>query len=203
MKKTIFIIIVLLFIGKSVVLAQHIKIDNGILFSSYDNSKNLPILYDKVRTYSVNLGADYFEKKWFYLSSQVGYTKLGGKEENPFLADELKHVKESKNYLHMNTTFRAFKEISGLKIFVGLGPYLNILTGSKKFQSSIYHDFYDLKTYAGGKGEVGITHDINKFRIGLIGTYMLNLTPVASSVALDLRNNNFGAVVSIGYLLTK
>lgn len=203
MKKIISLLILILIFQKSVVYSQHIKVDNGILFSSYDNSKNLPILYDKVATYSVSLGADYLEKKWYYLSSQIGYTKLGGKEENPFLADNFKKVKQTKNYVHLNTTFRAFKELSSFKIFVGAGPYLNILTGSSKFNNSIYHDFYDLKTFVGGKGEIGLTHDINKVRIGLIGTYMMNLSPTGSSSALNLRNNNLGAIVSLGYSLGK
>lgn len=196
MTKKFLLLTVFLFVYK-IVDAQHIKIDNSVLVSSYTNNKDLPILYDKLNTYSISLGADYFDRKWFYLSSQIGYVKIGGKED-------FYDIKPQESaHIQLNTTFRVYKDHLGLRAFVGVGPYLNILASSSKFDTPIYRNDYDKKTYVGGKGEAGLTYDINKFRIGLIGTYMLSLTPTASSVALDLKNNNWGGTISVGYLLRK
>lgn len=194
MSKKAVLMILFLLISK-VLIAQHLKLDNSILVTSYTNNKDLPILHDKLSVHSISLGADYLDKKWFYLSSQLGYFKIGGKE-NYY---EIEPQKSS--YIHLNTTFRIYKEYTDLVFFIGAGPYLNILTGSKKFETLDYRDYYDKKTYVGGKGEIGVTCDINRFRIGIIGNYMLSVTPTASSTGLNLKNNNLGGSISIGYLL--
>jgi hypothetical protein len=183
--------------------AQTIKLDNGILLSSFRNSKNLPILHENIASYSVSAGVDFLEKKWFYLSSQIGYVRIGGKEENPFLSPDFSQVSESKSYIHLNTTFRGYKNISNLKIFVGAGPFTNIVTGSKRFETSLYHEFYELKTYAGAKGELGITEDFNKVRVGLVGGYLLSLTDVGTSSSLKLGNNNWSVSLSVGYKISR
>lgn len=194
------ILLPLLFLFCKIVNAQHIKVDNSLLVTSYTNSKDLPILYDKLRTYSIYLGADYLDKEWFYLSSQLGYVKIGGREKYHYI--DTSGIEES-SYIHLNTTFRIYKDNSGLRSFVGIGPYLNVLAGSNKFKTPVYNEFYGKKTYLGARGEAGFTCDINKIRLGLMVNYMLSLTPTASSSALNLRNNNLGGSISLGYLISK
>ena len=56
--------------------AQDFKLDNGVVFSSYHNRKDLSILSsEKLVTYSALLGVDYLDKERFYLSSQLGYLR--------------------------------------------------------------------------------------------------------------------------------
>ncbi len=198
MKKIL--LISLLFLTRNA-FAQVIKLDNGLLFSSFHNKENLSILSsEKIVSYSGLLGIDYLEKNWFYLSSQVGYVRLGGKETNPSLPDEYRNVAESQNFVHLNTVFRAYTKTSGLKVFGGVGPYINVLTGAKQFDSQLYKPYYEFKRFSvGGKAEAGVTQDVNKFRVGFIGTYTYSLTPVAASDYLPLVNNTFSVGITVGY----
>ena len=181
--------------------AQYIKLDNGIVSSSFHNEKNLSILSSKkIVSYSFLLGTDYLEKGWFYLSSQIGYIKIGGKEKNSLPQEEYNSISESGSFIHLNTTFRAYIKASESRFFVGIGPYINISTGNKNFDSPLYSPSFSFKNlYVGGKPEIGATVDINKFRVGLTGTYMFNLSPSAASEFISLYNNAFSAMATVAY----
>ena len=75
MYKNLFLIS-FLFFAKSVNAqfnkSSYLKIDNGVMLSSFRNNLNLPILTNNTVNYSTSLGIDYLQKKWFYLSSQIG-----------------------------------------------------------------------------------------------------------------------------------
>lgn len=116
MSKKAVLMTIFLLISK-ILIAQHIKLDNSILVTSYTNNKDLPILHDKLSVHSISLGADYVDKKWFYLSSQLGYLKIGGKEN--YYEIEL----QKSSYIHLNTTFRIYKEYTDLVFFIGAGPF--------------------------------------------------------------------------------
>lgn len=195
MKKIALFVLILVPLKKST--AQYIKIDNGILSTAYIDPIGLGILEGKTSNYSVNLGVDYFEKKWFYLSTKVGYVKIGGTEI--FNATEATKVSERKNYLHLNTSFRAFVRKDAATCFVGVGPYFNALLSSDRFNSADYKDGYKVKSYLGGLGEVGFHFDVKKMRLGFAVEYMRSLSPTASSPEIDLKNNNLGALATIGY----
>ncbi|WP_420151842.1 hypothetical protein [Spirosoma sp.] len=182
--------------------AQYLKVDIGLTSSRFTNSKNLSILKSRIPNYSLFIGSDYLQHKWYYLSSQFGYNVLGGKDEDVFIQNEKVIVTERLKYLHLNTTFRAYKRSSGLNLFAGVGPYANILVGPKRFKSDLYRDFYEFKPFhLGGKGEIGITQDINKLRLGLVGTYLMSLTPATKSDYLSLNNNAFSITFTAGYHL--
>lgn len=190
---------ILLFVAVTV-HAQYIKLDNGVVLSSLSNKKDLALLNSSVSNYSFLFGTDYLEKNWFYLSSQIGYSKLGGRETNPSLPAEFRSISESRSYLHLNTTFRAYVKYDDLRIFVGIGPYVNFLTGAKNFDSEVYKPYYELQSlHTGGKADIGLTQDANKFRIGVVGTYMYGLTPLAKSDYLSLNNNAFSVMITVGY----
>ncbi|MBD2753778.1 hypothetical protein [Spirosoma validum] len=191
----------LLFISRNL-YAQYLKIDNGIAVSGFVNSQNLSLLKSRVSNYSVLVGSDYLEHKWYYLSSQIGYNSIGGKDQDVFIQNDKVIVTERRGYLHLNTTFRAYKRISGLSLLAGVGPYANVLLGSNRFDNELYSPYYDIKSFhVGGKGEIGVTQDINKFRIGLVGSYLMSLTPVAKTPYLSLNNNAFAISLTVGYLL--
>ena len=168
--------------------------------SSFHNKQNIGILNSKITTYSFSLGMDYLEKNWFYLSSQIGYMKVGGEETNPRLPDEYKYISESGSFIHLNTSFRAYLKSSELKFFVGLGPYINVLVSDGNFDGPEYNQGFTFqKLYAGGRPEIGVTADINKFRAGLVGSYILSLSPSASSEFISLYNNGLSIMATIAY----
>lgn len=198
-------ILLLVCLACSAVPAQYLKIDNGLSSSSYRNKTGLAIIDRKMTGYALNAGLDYLEGKWFYLSSQAGYMQIGGIDRlqpSPGQGyDEDGEFREKKHYIHLNTTLRAFRkdEKGIIALFIGAGPYLNILTGPRRFDNPFFRDFYDVKSYFGGKGEAGFTADIRNFRIGLTGSYLYSITAPAASEALKLRNNNRMFSLSVGY----
>ncbi len=204
MYKNLFLIIFLIFarsVNAQFNKSSYLKIDNGIMLSSFQSNPNLNILTDKNLNYSTSFGFDYLQKKWFYLSSQIGYAKIGGKETNEGLigTNDFKII-ENSDYVHVNTTFRITTRRQDLNFFAGIGPFVNFLVSSKNFKSNLYKESYRLKeVYAGGKAEVGISHDIDKIRISLVGSYMYNLSPSASTDFITLNNQNYSAMLSLGY----
>src|SRR5699024_12517858 len=98
-------IIMILLVHSSTVFYQVLIVNNLISISSVKSKKG-DMLSKSMSAYSFSLGVDYLEKEHFYLSSEIGYLKKGGKEENEYLPEPYTNVKETWNYIHLNTTIR-------------------------------------------------------------------------------------------------
>ena len=201
------LITLFLFFAKStfaqITKSTYLKLDNGIAMSSFRSNPNLQILEDVNVNYSALLGIDFKQTKWFYFSSQVGYIRIGGNEINNGLIGTPNYkISENSDYVHLNTTFRVATQRPGLNVFVGAGPYANFLISSKKFKAELFKDGYEFQgLHFGGKTEIGFTQDLNKFRFGLVGSYMFNLSPTVNNTNLTLRNETFSTVLSVGYVI--
>lgn len=206
MKKIIVCFTIISCLFGNTTAAQYLKLDNGMLSTAYRNEYNREIADIPAYTYVVNAGIDYLDCKWFYLSSQIGYTRIGGIQKAEPLPGVpwtgLTFPAERKSYVHLNTTFRGQKKYqNGLALFVGLGPYLNLRAGSNEFSNEILKYHYKLTSYYGGKGEIGFTLDIQKVRFGLSAFHLRSLSPAAKGLewVLELSNHNWGASASVGY----
>ena len=200
MKKLFYYALFLLF--SPVAQAQFIKIDNGVLFSSFRNELKLDILTQRNTSYATALGIDYLQKKHFYLSSQIGYLQIGGHEKNDALAGTgFGEACEQTSFVHLNTQFRYLiftEKPFSPSFFVSLGPFANILSGKKAFKS--YYQGYDFQNLYGGlKTELGITKDFRRLRLGLVGSYLYNLSPTAKSSALGLNSPSYSIMFTLGY----
>lgn len=194
-----FTIIIILLSQSSTVFSQVLKVNNGISISSV-KSKKVDMLSKSMSAYSFSLGVDYLEKEHFYLSSEIGYLKKGGKEENEYLPEPYTNVKETWNYIHLNTTIRYPIRVQEVThFFIGAGPALDILIDSKKFKTSIYEG-YELETIVPGlKGELGYMQDWNNIRFGLNFSYIYDLNKTAKTEFTSLKNNIYQVMFSIGY----
>lgn len=197
MKKTALSFICFIFLGTC--YSQIIKIDNGISINNLKGDK-FDLFSKKVVSYSGLLGLEYLQKKWFYLSSEVGYLKLGG-EENGTLNGVPIHDKQTWNYAQLNTTFRLRGLSRKTEFYLGAGPYLNVLLGSGAFNNALYDGYSTEKTNWGFKTEAGINENFDKFRIGLNCTYLLALSPVVKSQYTSVDARSLAFYVSLGYRL--
>jgi len=197
MEKKLFIILLLITIN---VQAQHLKIDNGLVISSFSNKKDFPVLDKKVTNYAVSIGLDYLEKDWFSLSSQIGYMLIGGEQAlgYPSQAQSI-DLKEQKSYIHLNTTFRPSVHAFGVIFFLGVGPTIDILADGNDADNIFYEGYMYKDVRIGGKGEFGIIQNINKFRFGIVGGYLYNLSTTAKSEFISLNNNAFSIALTTGY----
>lgn len=199
MKKFLFL---MLWVLTGTVQAQYIKIDNGVVISSFYNKEDLPLLSEEnIVHYSVAIGADYLEKDWFSMSSQVGYMRIGGEETNYFPNEENNHVSEIGDYIHLNSTFQAKIQKFNSRIFAGIGPSVNFLIGNKDFESSLYEEYSFENIHVGGRAELGYTHDLDKFRFGIVGAYLFNISPTAKSEFIEFYNRTFSVMLTAGYRL--
>lgn len=134
-----------------------------------------------------------------YISSQVGFVQLGGRQLNRLLADEFQDVRETQHFMHLNSVFRAYLSGELGKLTVGVGPYVNVPLGNDEFDSRLFNGFSYERIHTGLKGEVGILKDIDRLRIGIMGSYLFDLTPVASTEFMDIGIDATSIFVSIGY----
>ena len=179
--------------------AQYLKIDNGIILSSFSNEDDLAILDTRVVNYIGSIGLDYLEKEWFSLSSQIGYVRIGGEQEVDNVTPEIGEIIEQKSYIHFNTTFRPRLEMEDVSFFVGIGPTLDILMGSNDAESPFFTGYRYNNTRIGGKAEIGILHTKNKFRLGVIGGYLRDFSPTTETEFISLFNHAFTATITAGY----
>jgi hypothetical protein len=206
MYKSLFLLIFLLLaksVNAQVSKSIYLKLDNGIMLSSFRNSINVDILANNNSNYSTSIGIDYLQKKWFCLSSQIGYARIGGREANDGLVGTSNFkISENSDYVHVNTTIRVTTQRRELNFFAGVGPYFNLLVSSNNFKSDFYKNGYQFKEiYGGGKTEVGISRNINKIRISVVGSYMFNLSPSASTDFITLNNKTYSTMLSLGYMI--
>lgn len=191
----------LLIANSSCIFGQVVKVDGGVNIGKFANSEKLPILNSNLYTYSVKIGLDYMEHEKYYLSSQIGYTTLGGKEVNMLLEDPDKEISEKWNFVEVNTTFRYKFPIKGSHVFIGAGPKMNFLIDSSKFNSWIYDGYEINKVNIGAKTELGYAVDINHLRAGFVSSYNFDFTPIGGTKFIDLKNTSFSLIFSLGYRL--
>jgi hypothetical protein len=197
MKKTALILLCSMLMGTA--YSQVIKIDNGITINSLVG-KDFDLFFNKVTSYSALAGIEYFEKKWFYLSSQAGYLKLGGKE-NGTIDGVPTRDEQTWNYGQVNTIFRARAVSRQTEFYAGIGPYANILLGSGKFDKELYDGYSAERFNWGLKGEAGITQNINRVRVGINCTYILAVSPTVKSEFTDMYARAPAFYLSLGYRL--
>lgn len=221
MKKILLVVFALLMMGVNEIFSQVVKVENGLSLSwmKGDNLEN------KLSAYSVMLGCDYLEHDWFYLSSEIGYIKKGGKdnvydrfyEEDNYASVGYAGIKSKLNYLHINTSFRVKHSFDKLTIYAGIAPTIDFLLKEKsntKFEDKEYkEDFNANKVVLGIKPEIGVFYDINKIRISLNVSYLRNITHIAKIGELNyphfeeknrqgyINNNTLLMSVGIGYRL--
>jgi hypothetical protein len=201
MKKLLILALILIF-TKSSLFAQVIKIENGIAISSLSSDK-VDVLKKNIITYSVSVGMDYWKNSFFYLSSEVGYLKKGGKEENKFQEGSAAKIKESWDYIHLNTTIRFPFHLKkdNSHFFLGVGPKLDVLISSNKFKNTIYTG-YKMNTISFGvKAEMGLVQDFDQFRTGINFSYLQDITKAGGTEFLNSKNNAFLVMLSLGYIL--
>jgi len=186
MKELILTFACFIFLGNC--YSQVLKIKNGIAINKM-KGETVDLFGKQTVFYSGLLGVEYLQRKWFYLSSEAGYLKLGGKESTAS-ADQAPREKQTWGFAHFNTSFRARVVYSKAEFYLGAGPYLNILLGSGTFDKPLYEGYAAQNTNWGGKMEVGINETINRVRVGVNCTYLLAASALAKSQynLLDARS---------------
>jgi hypothetical protein len=184
--------------------AQTIKLENGISFSKMETNK-LNFFTKNFTSYANKIGVEYFEHKNFYISSNIGYTKRGGKDKILIVDTESGEIvsentiSESWNLLNLNTTFRVKYNFENYIFYLGVGPFVDFLIGTNEFSNSSF-ETYKAKTVLGGVcPELGIDYLLtDKILIGLNASSNYSFTPLVKQSILKLNNEQLNIYFSVG-----
>lgn len=206
MKRIIFFLSIAFFVlSSSSLSAQVVKVSGGWTKAAMQNDQNFQgMLNEEVTGFSALIGIDYWERKYFYLSSEVGYYRDGGQQRDPIGNNDIMEATEYWNFFHLNTSFRFRIPLPGsAHIYTGAGPKLDILFGSEQFRSQLYNEHTNFKKNRfsfGGKIEGGLVQDINNIRLGLNVSYLVHTGNVGGNDFTKLeRENSIVPALSVGY----
>ncbi len=216
MKKTGLILTGLFFV--SFTFGQTVNFQVGTSMSHLDwkiNGTTVGSLYNKTLIgYSILAGIDYLDKKYFNLSSNIGFIRKGGKDEaqlydqNGVLTSGTLINKATLDYFSINTKVDIKYEIKEtFTPFVGIGPQFGyLINNSKLFEAIKKNDRLENKSYGllvGG----GIKYNRSKFQLGLRADYYLDFTKVADwtveapKVGSKITSKTYSISFTIGYKL--
>ena len=193
MKRIFTLIFVFLpfFMAKSQVLS----LDNGILFS---NTKFDTKDVCNHTNYAVFLSFDYFKiKKAFYITTQVGYFNTGyGAYQYNFLGHLINTELFKSHDMHFSLSFRGKMPIyENVFVYAGLGPKLDYAFNYKtKIENHALPNVNTFRNMFGGKVDLGVFMDIQKYRIGINSAFSTNLNNG------EINTNRFVCGLSVGYI---
>lgn len=186
--------------------AQVVKLSSGLMYSNV-KINDMDLGSSKLSTAPILLGVDYFEQTNYYLSSEVGYLKIGNKgvatmaeiDPNGNVRDgDLQ--KETFDMIHLNTTIRYKLNFqTNAHAFIGAGPSMNILT-NRDFKGEVYKDIAEMpKILMGVKTEIGFSYEIDRFRASLSGVYLPRFKQRNDLIKYGF--DGISTMVSLGYRL--
>lgn len=211
MKKAGLFLAILLYVNLT--FGQVVNFQSGITVSQLDwkisgtiNSQNS--LFNKSYTsYSTFLGLDYLNKEHFYLSTNVGLIKKGGKDERQSFTNETETVKASLDYLALNTLLNLKYDINERYTpFVCFGPQIGYLI-SYNDQFDNINNYLEKKSFGIVLGG-GLKYKISKFQLGLRTDYYSDFSKVGDWTGKRMGGggkiapiNAYSFSFSIGYKL--
>ncbi len=198
--------------------AQSVKLTLGPTFSKMEwkNSMSNNTLFDENYTgFTSMLGVDYLKSKFFFLSSNLGYSNYGGKGTihvttqtgEPWITEM-----EQKTSLHMlsiNTLAHIKFSFGSLTPFLGLGPRLDYLVSYEE-EVSLLKQFEDdgglNRVLFGINSTAGLQYQVRSFEFGLLFQYNYNFNNMVDytsqwDVTNEIELGVFIVALSVGYQL--
>ena len=195
--KYIFFSFFLMAICPVLTIAQTFNLENGISHTSV-------IITDGCRAtrthdgYAASLSVDYSQKKYWYISSRIGYLTTGYMTyAYDYLGRPDKRIDFITNDLRISTTLRGKLPFHPFFIYMGLGPQIDFVLNRHGHTVRDASDFEtnSFNNMLGVEIDFGVCVDMNKFRLGLNGSYSNNLNRGAFDTSKYIYN------ISIGYKL--
>lgn len=167
--------------------AQTINFQGGVSISNLHS-----VLYPTVYTFlghtrvdpSFSIGMEYLEKKYWSISSNVGYVRKGGNEPGSNTDSlgrpiPITNLSETFDYVSINTLFNLKYPLKGnWEPYISLGPHADFMTSHN--HTFYYFDFPNVlnKRCYGMVYAVGIRHAFSHVLVGLRAEHLVDLTPL-------------------------
>lgn len=193
----------LLFLGilTSMLLnGQTFNIKGGTTISKLDyklNGYNVVYLDELLIGHSFFLGANYFEKDYFFLSSNIGTIRKGGTDE--ISTTSVDHPdgnptgtiseKGTFDYLSLNTSFNLKYSINDMITpFISVGPRLDyLIKHNDEFKELEERDELSSTIYGLNIG-CGLIYTISRLQIGFQADYYQNFNKIAEWSSIESEN---------------
>ncbi len=185
--KRITIIFIGLFISV-ISIGQNAHIEGGVSFSNL--KWEIPyarqhVLDEQIVGYSVFVGLDYLDRKFFNLSSNIGMVRKGAKYI-VFMDDVYGPVNGTYlsvynlDYISLNTTFDLKLPVAGIFFpFISVGPRIDYKYDFAKAPVFIENK-YDVKKFSYGLlSGAGFKFRLKDFIYGIRGDYYMNFSKIA------------------------
>lgn len=195
---------------------QTLKIQTGPSFSSLDfrvDGISTRPYNETLIGYSIFMGVDYLDKKYFNLSSNLGLLRKGGKQTilliSYFGDPGTERIDNARlDYLSLNTLIDLKYPITDkITPYLCFGPRIDYLVGiSKEFDPlTLDNEIFRLNYgfILGG----GLKYDLTKFQIGIHADYYINCNKIADWPAVipnlggTIADKTFTLNLSLGYKL--
>lgn len=181
---------------------SRMKMEGGVGFSSMHG---MDLFNETVHPFYFMVGAEYLDRGWFHLASNIGVVRKGGKDELWTSLDEASDWSLMGTFLTLNTLFD-IKKVSydGYTFYAGAGPVVNIKVGKSEKISSESHDEslgMDFNpVHLGVRCEVGVKKDFKRTALGLVASYQTALTSYVKNFS-KLRDRTFTLGITLDFRL--
>ena len=183
-----------LFVGMApaALRAQTINFQGGVSISNLHS-----VLYGTDYTFlghtrvdpSFSIGVEYLEKKYWSVSSNVGFVRKGGNEswqDSPVQVGTTT-ASETFDYVSINTLFNFKYPLKGNWMpYLSFGPHADFMTSHTHFFPYFDYPGVGLRRSYGIVYAVGIRYAFTHFLIGLRAEHLVDVTPLAH---LDRESN--------------
>lgn len=192
---------------------QVLKIQVGISNSSLDwelGNNSLKIYDEKIKGHCLFIGLDYLEKKYFNLSSNIGFIRKGGRGFRfyvdpfgmPLIGTKEKATIDYLSFINIVDIKYPIKE----KIipYLSIGPRVDyMISSNNNFKNTTTN--YTMNKFSFGLNLcVGIKYQFSRFQIGVRGDYLVNFNKISSSnnnISQEIKDNTFLVNTVIGIKL--
>ena len=189
--------LMLLFVCLTTAGAQVLKVESGVAFAKASYNKAFHPFY-------ISAGLDYLDRGWFNLSSMVGVSRHGYKNDivvndvgGNFV--EFNNVR-SGTYLTLTTLFDVKKTtVDGFTLYAGVGPRLDIKAGDgvSDVDSQTEEMLREAEPFS---CEVGVKKRFNNIEVGVVGSYQPTFTHLVKNNSL-FKERSFTLGITLGYAL--
>lgn len=207
-------LLVIVFCFTCITFGQTIKVQTGRSFSSLDwrvYNQSTSHYNETLMGYSFFIGLDYLDKKYFNLSSNLGFISKGGKQTvvlMSLLAPSLEVTYDARlDYLSANTLIDLkYPIFDKMTPYISVGPRIDYLIDySNQYHIQTVKDDLNSLNYGFILGS-GLKYDWSRFQIDIHAHYYLNFNKIADRPAEmsdhgTISDKTFTINLSLGYRL--
>ena len=203
-------LLTLFFIVSIVSSAQIINVQSGLSYSYIDSKvggRNTNFLGFTRTDLSLFGGVEYLNKKYFSVSSNVGFIRRGG-EEPVFYTDNSGNIlstgtlKQRFDFLSINSTFNLKYPIKEKLIpYLSLGPRIDLMTAHDHTFAYFDYDGFLKKRIYGMVVAAGLRYRISKLLLGLRYDHLVDFNVLATDGLETNAAKTHLVSITLGYSL--